>query len=143
MYLLDMNCLVALGWPNHVHNQRMRSWFLEEGMASWATTSLSEIGFVRISMNRSVTGTEVSFSEAAGVLDDLIGLGSHHRIEDLPPPADWPDWLTVRAQGYRQITDAAFVACASESGAVLVTLDTGMLDLLDAEHRDAVFCVPV
>ncbi|MGH9896422.1 MAG: type II toxin-antitoxin system VapC family toxin, partial [bacterium] len=49
--LLDFNVLVALAWPNHVHHQAAVKWFLTNQSGGWATSPLTESGFVRVSSN--------------------------------------------------------------------------------------------
>ena len=54
--LPDVNVLIALAWPNHVHHhpaRPARSWFAANRSTGWATCPLTEAGFVRISCNRS------------------------------------------------------------------------------------------
>jgi hypothetical protein len=48
MYLLDVNILIALADPNHIHHGRARGWFLSEHREAWATCPLTENGFIRI-----------------------------------------------------------------------------------------------
>ena len=50
--LFDVNVLVALAWPNHVHHARALDWFREHSPLGWATCSITETGFVRVSSNR-------------------------------------------------------------------------------------------
>ena len=142
MYLLDVNCLMALGWPNHVHHVRMVEWFTAVGSADWATTAGVQAGFLRVSMNPAVTGTVVTFAEAGMVLGGLLSTGSHQDVPEVPA-CEWPDWLTLRIQGYRQVTDASLVASAAAGGATLATLDAGVADLADAAHRDVVYPIPL
>ena len=46
--LLDVNVLIALCDPNHVHHERGRSWFLSPDCDAWATCPITENGLVRI-----------------------------------------------------------------------------------------------
>lgn len=48
---LDVNEWVALGWLGHVQNHQVRKWMLSElsKRTSFATTPITELGFVRIS----------------------------------------------------------------------------------------------
>lgn len=142
MYLLDINCLMALGWPNHVHHVTMVEWFNAVGSADWATTAGVQAGFLRVSMNPAVTGTVVTFAEAGAVLGGLLSAGSH-QVLPAAFPGEWPDWLNLRVQGYRQVTDASLVASAAAGGATLATLDTGVADLTDTAHRDLVYPIPL
>jgi YVTN family beta-propeller protein len=51
--LLDVTVLVALAWPNHVHHHSARRWFAHRP-GPWATTPVTECGFVRVSSDRVV-----------------------------------------------------------------------------------------
>ena len=42
--LPDVNTLIALAWPNHVHHDAARSWFVANRAAGWATCALTEAG---------------------------------------------------------------------------------------------------
>ena len=50
--LLDVNVLVALAWPNHVHHVAARAWFNDVGQKRFATCPVTQSGFVRVSSNR-------------------------------------------------------------------------------------------
>ena len=143
MFLLDVNCLVALGWPNHVHHQRMRRWFRDAGAKRWATTVGVQTGFIRVSMNALVTGNTVTFPTARSVLSRLLTYGEHRTVTRVSAPTEWPDWIGPRLQGYRQVSDALLIATAVTAGIRLATLDEALLDLTDAAHRGSVFSLPV
>ena len=60
-YLLDVNVLVALFWPNHNHNKPAQAWF--EGVKRFATCPITELGFLRVSSIKDVpVGTPPSTS---------------------------------------------------------------------------------
>ena len=48
--LPDVNVLIALAWPNHVHHDAARSWFAESRATGWATCPVTEAGFVRVGL---------------------------------------------------------------------------------------------
>ncbi len=48
IYLLDINLLLALTDPMHVHHELSHQWFAKKGRKGWATCPLTENGFVRI-----------------------------------------------------------------------------------------------
>lgn len=141
--LLDVNVLIALAWPNHVHHVAAREWFEERREVGWATCILTEAGFVRISCAPSVGRHGVTPLDAIAVLEHLTQLGSHHfwsldqSIVDLPPT------VSARIQGYRQITDAVLLAAAIRHGGQLATLDTGLLGLVAESDRSALCVIPV
>ena len=46
--LLDVNVLIALFDPGHVHHEAAHDWFAENGADGWATCPVTEAGFVRV-----------------------------------------------------------------------------------------------
>ena len=46
--LLDVNVLVALFDPGHVHHDVAHDWFADTGRAAWATCAITENGFLRV-----------------------------------------------------------------------------------------------
>ncbi len=141
--LLDVNVLVALAWPNHVHHEAVLSWFKGQREAGWATCALTEAGFVRVSCNPSAVRYAVTPTDAIALLGELTRLGAHsfwsldHSLLDLP------EAVATRLQGYRQITDAVLLATAIRHGGQLVTLDNGLAQLISASERRALCVLPV
>jgi uncharacterized protein len=60
MDLLDVNLLVSLARPNHVHHRAASSWCRGRVNDRWARTPITESGFVRISANRAAIPTAVT-----------------------------------------------------------------------------------
>ncbi len=46
--LFDVNVLIALFQPDHVHHQRVHQWWEKNQHIGWASCPLTENGFVRI-----------------------------------------------------------------------------------------------
>lgn len=133
--LPDVNVLVALAWPNHVHHAAARAWFAAESPHGWATTPMTETGFVRVSANpRAVPGARPP-REALLLLGRLCEQGDHEfwlddvRLREVD---------TSRMAGYRQVTDAHLVAVADRRGGCLVTFDRGIGDLAGPAMADRV-----
>jgi uncharacterized protein len=38
--LLDLNLLIALAWPSHVHHPQAHAWFADRAPSGWATCLL-------------------------------------------------------------------------------------------------------
>lgn len=128
--LLDVNLLVALAWPNHVHHAAALGWFQRNHSAGWATCPLTQSGFVRVSSNPAMVSDARSPQEAIQLL---------RRIVDLPHHVFWHDDVSVasselvdkvRLVGYRQVTDAHLLALAQNRGGRLATLDGKMRSLV-------------
>ena len=143
-FLLDVNVLVALTWPTHVHHIAARSWFDREGHAEWATCPITQLGFIRVSSNPSAIRDAVTPPEAVAVLE---------RLTDLPGHRFWPDDVPVAARapfnalslvGHRQVTDAYLLALAERHGGKVATLDRGLPGLVaDPGQRDTwIFVIP-
>ena len=142
--LLDVNVLIALAWPNHIHHHAVRSWFLEwKTVNGWASCPLSEAGFVRVCCDPLAVKRAVTPYEAISVLQQLRGSGSHsfwplkHSMVDLEPG------LVDRMQGYRQVTDALLLSVALRQGGCLATLDSGLAQLRPPDEPSAVILIPV
>lgn len=127
--LLDVNMLVSLAWPNHVHHVAARRWFRER-RDRWATTPVTEVGFVRVSSNRAAIPTAVAPSQALGILAQMRDAPGHVFL------ADDVEMVTGHhvAQGpilagHQQVTDAHLLAVAARHGARLVTFDRGIRSL--------------
>lgn len=135
--LPDVNVLVALAWPNHVHHRAARSWFAVNRDLGWRTCPITQIGFVRLSANPRVTAGTATAADAVEVLRNLVGRGTHdYLIDDVDLLAS-DGVLMARVQGYRQVTDAHLLAVARRHGAALVTFDRGAAGL-DPSGRNTV-----
>lgn len=139
-YLLDVNVLIALAWPAHVHHGRAHAWF--DGLSeAWATTPITESAFVRLSTNPAVVGDRVPVSQAITVLGAIRALPRHVFIADdssLSTPAVALDRVVTS----RQITDAHLVNLAAGANTVLATLDRGIVELLAPSDRHCVLVLP-
>ncbi len=127
-YLLDVNLLIALAWPSHVHYSAAQKWFAKERGSGFRTCPLTQIGFVRISSNPKFTVEAVSPREAMALLE---------RVTSLPEHKFWPSDLGLLDAigklepiiGHRQITAAYLLALARARKGILATLDRGILAL--------------
>ena len=129
--LLDVNVLIALAWPNHVHHGATRRWFTVHGGDRWAICPLTEAGFVRVSCNPSAVRHTVTPGETIALLHRPRQLESHTFWPLDGSIVDLPQQIVSRLQGYRQITDTVLLAAAIQRGGVLATLDSGLARLVD------------
>ena|SRR2546430_2273813 len=135
--LLDVNVLIAIAWPNHVHHRVAREWFLAHRPDEWATCSVTESGFVRISSNATAIPAAVSPAEAIELLS---------RLRRQPGHIFWPDSVSLaesthvprsRLVSHAQVTDAHLLALAREHGGRVATFDRGLAALAQPdEARD-------
>jgi toxin-antitoxin system PIN domain toxin len=140
--LLDVNVLIALAWPNHVHHAAARRWFETSSSHGWATTPVTELGFVRISSNKNVIPGAATPGHALGVLGALCRLPGHEfwpddaRLVDAPFPTD-------RLGTHKQLTDVHLAALASLRKGRLVTFDRGIPNALNPGDRGVIELLPV
>lgn len=139
-YLLDVNLLIALTWTNHVHHGRAHDWF-DSLTSGWATTPITESGFLRLSTNERVVGTAVSMAGALDLLDAIRSTDGHQFVADESsfgaPTIDLGEMVTSR-----QVTDAHLVDLAASSSLVLATLDRGIPHMLAPSDRVHVLVIP-
>lgn len=128
MALLDVNALVALAWDSHVHHAAMRSWFGANAGGGWATCSVVEAGFVRVSSNPKALPASIPVEAAQGVLAALRGAGGHRFLSD---DVSICDADVPRIVGHRQVTDALLLTLARRNAMRLVTFDAGLAALSD------------
>jgi predicted nucleic acid-binding protein len=81
--LLDVNLLVALAWPNHVHHRQALAWFLDNQPLGWATCSVTQSGFIRVSSNQSALPDAKSPQEALLLLRRIATIDG--KIRSLVP----------------------------------------------------------
>ena len=141
--LLDINVLIALAWPNHVHHAAARAWFEERRQDGWATCTLTEAGFIRLSCNPAVVRHTVTPLDAIAVLEKLTGLESHSFWPLDRSIVQLPEAISARIQGYRQITDAVLLATAMRYDGQLATLDASLEGLVAESERSFLCVIPV
>ena len=131
-YLPDVNVLVALSDPSHIHHLAADNWRLRIGIARFLLCPITEAGFVRLMANPSVGG--LSMSGAILLLQEIAALPD---VAHLAVAASWLELIqpfTPRLHGYRQVTDALLLGLAIRSGAILVTLDHAVQALAGAAY---------
>ncbi|MEQ1604663.1 MAG: TA system VapC family ribonuclease toxin [Pyrinomonadaceae bacterium] len=126
-YLLDVNILVALIDPDHVHSDIAHGWWVAANHDQFATCPLTENGAVRILSNPNYSST-VKFT-AQQVIEKL------GEFADLYDHEFWPDDVSLRdgnvfmadkIYGSRQITDIYLLALAVKAGGCFITFDSGI-----------------
>ncbi len=121
--LLDVNFLVAVFDPAHLHHEQAHQWWLANRSLGWATCPITENGFARVVSNPSYPGTKVSCRDALALL------------REFQQTSDWEFWADsvslcepecIRPNllaGHHQLTDFYLLALAVERGGRLVTFD--------------------
>jgi len=127
--LLDVNVLVALAWPNHVHHAAAVGWFTENHSRGWATCPITESGFIRVSSNRRVIPDARTPTEAGAVLRAFRALPGHQFWPDDVSLCEDVNFPLSVIHGYRQVTDAHLLSLAMRRGGSLVTFDVAAAEL--------------
>jgi toxin-antitoxin system PIN domain toxin len=128
-YLLDVNVLISLAWPEHVHYARARAWFARNSKKGWATCPLVEAGFVRIVANPAFSLRSVSTEQAIEALRSSFRTETH---QFWPDSISFPEAARVlkrSVRGHQRITDAYLVALAMRNRGKLATLDRGIAEI--------------
>jgi len=136
-HLLDVNVLVALLWPAHEHHDAALAWFGQHVRHGWATTLITQAGFVRIVSNPAFSKDAISPGQAVELLRLNLGHPQHRfwladaGIDELVQP------FAGRLVGHRQVTDACLLGLAARRGGKLATFDRGVGELVaDTATRD-------
>jgi len=122
-WLLDVNALIALAHQGHADHARVIRWFasLLGSDARLATCAITEIGFVRVSIQ---AGFEANAPDA---IETLRGLKASSRIPfHLIPDSLSADQLPPYVVAARQVTDGHLLALAKAASVQLATFDAGI-----------------
>lgn len=120
--LLDVNMLVALHDPQHVHHEQVVTWMEGHAAPGWASCPITQNGCLRV-----LSQPGYPNAQPLHLLMDIVG-------ESFRSPAHefWPDDISAvdrgrlrrdRIHGHRQLTDLYLLALAVHHGGRLVTLD--------------------
>lgn len=121
--MLDVNVLVALFDPDHVHHEPAHRWFGGHRGQGWATCTLTENGVVRILSNPSYSGVPESPALLAERLSRFCASG-HHTF--------WADEISLRDDRlfrldtgvtHRHLTDVYLLGLARRHAGRLATFD--------------------
>ena len=110
--LLDVNVLLALAWPTHVHHEAAHRWFAENYRAGWATCPLTQLGFVRLAMQPAVVKIPILFADVMEALAEMTANGAHRLWPLEGGLADVRDEIRARIVGHHQLTDAVLLDLA-------------------------------
>lgn len=122
-FLLDVNVLVALFDPEHVHHEVAHAWFGAVKGAGWATCPLTENGLVRVLSSPAYPGRRTTVADAVNRLRRFTQSGGHSRWPDDVSLLD-PDRVDAsHLTGHREITDAYLLALAVHHDGALATFD--------------------
>ncbi|ETX01942.1 MAG: hypothetical protein ETSY1_05410 [Candidatus Entotheonella factor] len=120
-YLLDINLLLALTDPMHVHHELAHQWFARTGRHLWATCPLTENGFVRIASHPKYPNRPGDANMVLAMLHQFCTMEGHEF---------WADDISLRhilladvVFTHQQITDLYLLGLAIHRQGKLATLD--------------------
>ena len=119
--LLDVNVLIAIFAPHHIHHEAAHAWFGANRSSGWATCPLTENGMVRILSNPASSPVVERPAALAKRLQAFRESGEHRF---------WPDDVTLcdnrlfsLGVGWRQLTDVYLLGLAVQHQGRLATFD--------------------
>lgn len=120
---------MSLAWPNHVHHVPATTWFAQRGPEPWATTPMTEAGFVRVSSNPSAIPGAVTPTEALALLARISAVPGFRFLADDVGRVVGTHIDIARITSHRQVTDAHLLAVARHHQGRLATFDRGLAAL--------------
>ena len=133
--LPDVNVLIAAMHPSHQFHRAALAWL--DSDVRFATTAITETGFLRLSVNPNITSDQVTVRDALDVLRTLRSDDHWTFWPDTTSLAD-PRIDTVAMIGGKQITDFHLVNLAAVYDGQLVTFDTRITGALHPRDRHRV-----
>jgi hypothetical protein len=118
----DVNVLIALFDASHQHHPIARDLFMSEMREGWASSPLTENGFIRIVSNPSYVNA-MSVADASALLSTAIRNTTHRRLIEDISLLDTRRFSTNMLVSHRQITDLFLVGLAVRHEVCLVTFD--------------------
>lgn len=128
MKLLDANLLIALAWPIHLHHKCATAWFEKNYQQGWATCSINEMAFVRISSNPKIFASAPNPRAAVAMLESIHAIPGHRFWEESPSISRNP--FLPHLVGHQQVTDAQLLHIAAAHEGQLVSFDRGIERLI-------------
>ena len=139
-HLLDVNVVIAILDPLHIHHERAHRWFAARGADAWHTCPTVQNGVVRV-----VSHAKYPNSQATSVVvGSLMSLVAHPGHEFVPDSVSLLDGSvrSDRLLSSGQVTDTYLLHLASSHGARLATFDTRLVTSAVPDGVAAVLHIP-
>jgi toxin-antitoxin system PIN domain toxin len=120
--LFDVNVLIALFDPAHVHHHMVHAWFETHRKLGWATCPITQNGCVRI-LAQPKYPNSIPVTDAIRRLSSTITWPEHTFWNGDLSIADASHFNTERILSSKQITDLYLLALVVHNGGRLVTFD--------------------
>jgi hypothetical protein len=123
-FLLDVNVLIALLDPAHIHHNVAHDWYAVKSKNGWATCSITENAVIRILSNPSYPSVDMLPNEVMDHLSKFFASAEDHSyLEDDIRLLDESVFDRRFVRGQKQITDAYLAGLAHFWGGRLATFD--------------------
>ena len=135
IYLLDVNVLLALSDPMHVHHEAAHRWFAARGQSAWATCPITENGFVRIASHPNYPNRPGDAPAVLSILRQFCAEAGHHfwtadvSLRDVLQPG-----VLIT---HTQVTDIFLLGLAVHKGGKLATFDRRIVPTAVVGGREA------
>jgi predicted nucleic acid-binding protein len=117
-HLLDVNFLIACGWQSHAEHVRASQWLTRA--KSFATSSVGEMGFLRVSLSPAFGAR---FEDAVAALEAIVRMRGHRFVRDDTRARSLPLVATSK-----DVTDAHLVNLARRYRLKLATFDAALCE---------------
>ena len=121
--LLDVNVLIALLDPLHVHHEPCHRWFAARGSAPWASCAMTQNGVLRILGNARYPNSPGTPGVVSEILQALVEHPQHQFWDSSPSLLSQSHVSATALLDSAQITDTYLLALAVHHGGRLATLD--------------------
>jgi toxin-antitoxin system PIN domain toxin len=121
--LLDVNVLVALFDPDHVHHEAAHDWFADNHAGGWATCPVTENGFIRVLANPAYGSAVARPVELVERLRTFCRSDGHEFWSDAVSLRDSALFEPKYLGGHRQLTDIYLLGLATTRTGRLATFD--------------------
>ena len=121
--LLDVNLLIALFDPDHVHHDIAHDWFEDNRGRGWATCPVTENGFVRVIANPKYAGGRERVEVLVDRLRRFRASRNHQFWSDTVTLTDPALFQAAFLTSYKQLTDVYLLGLAKKMSGRLATLD--------------------
>lgn len=121
--LLDVNVLIALLDPRHVHHEQAHGWFAASQALGWATCPLTQNAVLRILGQPRYPNSPGPPAVVARLMQELIRHPQHRFWPDAISLVNHPGIRESRLLEAGHLTDAYLLALAVHHGGTLVSFD--------------------
>ncbi len=142
VFLLDVNVLIALLDPAHVHHDPAHAWFERAGRAAWASCPLTQNAVLRILGNPKYPNSPGPPAAVMPLLSALCALPGHHFWPDDVSMTDRrivdPAWLLA----FDHLTDTYLLALARNHAGLLASFDRRIVTSAVADGARSLHLIP-